>query len=127
MVSPLGMKSARYTGRSASFQLIVPNPVPVLSVAIDAVSAFSNIAAGRRQIEPRRNNLTETVWVSVRSGSSNAIVPEVGTWAVKSPPGTLVPPVNAIVCGTLEVMTGTSLVPVIVMVNVAVPVSWSGA
>ena len=33
------------------------------------------------------------------------------------PPGTLVPPLNAMVCGTAEVMTGTSLVPVIVIVN----------
>ena len=43
-------------------------------------------------------------------------MPVVGTFAVRGPPGTLVPPENAIACGPV-VMTGTSLVPVIVMVN----------
>ncbi len=102
----------------------MPDPVPVLSVTIDAVSACSKIANGAGgRFSPFGNSVTETVWVSVRSGSSNEMVPEVGTWVVRSPPGTLVPPLNAMVCGTLEVMTGTSLVPVIVIVKVLNAVS----
>src|SRR5580700_8823126 len=109
-VSPLGMKSATHTGRSASFQLIVPSPVPVLSLLIDAVSAFSNIPSGfGGSVDPSSTavaSATDTLWVSVRSGSSKLIVPDVGTLAVRSPPGTLVPPENAIVGGAVDVILG---------------------
>ena len=63
-------------------------------------------------------SLAETVWVSVRSVSTNDSVPEVAPVAGRSPPGVLVPPSNSTVCGPV-VKSGTSLVPlVIVIVNV---------
>ena len=100
---------------------MVPLPVPELSVAIEALSAFSNIASGAGgTVAPDSDiavSLVETVWVSVRSTSVKSSVPWVGTLVVRSPPGMLMPPENAMVCGPV-VMTGASLVPIIVIVNV---------
>src|ERR1700753_1823052 len=113
-VSPLGTKLPSDAGRSASVHLIVPTPVPVLSVAIDAVSAFSSVcsdADGRST--PGGNSSTETVWASVRSGSSNVSVPEVGTLACK--PVAPAPAVKATVGGAAVGNIGASLLPTIVM------------
>ncbi len=110
---------------------MVPLPEPVLSVAIDTASAFSNIASGPGGMVPGPDSVlsvstAETVWVSVRSTSVNDSVPEVGTFAFRSPPGTLVPPENSMVAGTVT-MTGASLLPrVIVMVKDWVPASSLG-
>src|SRR6266436_1245656 len=109
---------------------MVPLPVPVLSVKIDAVSAFSNSARGPGgTVDPASTalvNLVETVWVSVRSASRNDRSPEVGSLVVMGPPGVLVPPENAMLCAEV-VMTGTSLVPVIVIVIGTVVDSLLGA
>ena len=73
--------------------------------------ALGTVPPGRTAL----NLDTDTVCVSVRSTSVKASVPEVGTSVVSGPPGTLVPPENVMV-ETLVVITGLSLVPVIVMV-----------
>ena len=92
---------------------------------------FEYLRAGRAPVDPGPESaalvsLVETVWVSVRSTSVNASVPEVGTFVVRLPPGMLLPPENEMCCGPV-VMTGTSLVPVIVIVNERVVVSSFGA
>jgi hypothetical protein len=71
------------------------------------------------------------VWVSVRSGSVNdsvpfslydsvvgwlTLTPDVSDVGPRSPPVVPLPPAKLMVCAAV-VMTGTSLVPVIVMVN----------
>ena len=115
---------------------MVPAPVPVLSSVgstIEAVSAFSNAAmgAGARASRAFRSSVgapgpdsvalvraVATVWVSVRSVSVNANVPEVALGEISGPPVVLVPAVNAM-CWTSwsVVMTGASLVPVIAIVK----------
>ena len=130
---------------------MVPVPVPVLSVPMDAERAFSNVWNGPGYFDSSAARLSavpesdapvrspvrpvETiVWVSVRSGSVNDSVPfslyvSAVEWTTltpgdsdvgaRSPPTVPLPPANLMVCAPV-VMTGTSLVPVIVMVN------WSG-
>ena len=70
------------------------------------------------------------VWVSLRSGSVNVsapdsvsvpavlirLTPEVSDVMGRSPPGVPLPPEKLMVCSPV-VMTGASLVPVIVIVN----------
>ncbi len=100
---------------------MVPVPLPLLSApaAIATDIALWNAASGPGGTLPSGRvalvSLTATVWVSVRSTSLKVSVPEVGTSLVSGPPGTLVPP-SKMMTGTLVVITGLSLVPVIVMV-----------
>ncbi|MGY4327884.1 hypothetical protein ACVWWG_002301 [Bradyrhizobium sp. LB7.2] len=107
---------------------MVPVPLPLLSApaAIAADIALWNSASGPGGTVPSGSvalvSLTATVWVSVRSTSLKVSVPEVGTSLVSGPPATLVPP-SKVMVGTLLVITGLSLVPVIVMVIVLVAVS----
>src|SRR5260370_18687826 len=103
---------------------MVPLPVPVLSVAMLAVSAASNAARGPGGMVPTGGGTSPylIVWVSVKSTSLNANVPLVaagwpaGSFAERKPATTSLSPVKAS-AGAEVVMTGTSLVPVIVIVN----------
>src|SRR3954451_10499494 len=115
------MKSATQTGRSANCQLIVPVPLSVLSAKIDAESAVVNRLSGVGGIvdpgSAALTSLVDTLWVSVRSVSVKVKVPEVGSSGdVSTPPGVDLPAANSINCGPV-VITGRSLVPVIVIVN----------
>ena len=111
---------------------MTPVPVPVLSVVTDAVSAASNAASGpggtldSSDIFAPASAVVTVVWVSVRSASAKFNLPEVGLFEISGPPGVPVPPENATVSGPV-VMTGTSLVPVTVIVNVTGVFKSSGA
>ncbi len=100
---------------------MVPVPSPVLSApaAIATDIALWNAASGPGGTVPSGRvalvSATDTVCLSVRSTSSKFSVPVVGTSLVSGPPGTLVPP-SKMMTGTLVVITGLSLVPVIVIV-----------
>ena len=100
---------------------MVPLPEPVLSAASEAASAVSNAASESGAIEPGPEStalasLVETVWVSERSTSVNANVPEVGPVGIRSPPAVLVPAENATFCGPV-VMSGMSLAPRVIVIE----------
>src|ERR1700694_2520460 len=106
---------------------MIPLPVPVLSVPILAASAASNAARGPGGTTPPDHagvaSFTETEWVSVKSGSlkanvplDGAALPVTGSVPERNPATTSWSPVKASAAAEV-VMTGTSLVPVIVIVN----------
>src|SRR6267154_265547 len=101
---------------------MVPLPLSVLSAKSDvAESAVVNRLSGvGGTVDPGSTALTslvDTVWVSVRSASVKVRIPEVGSSVdVSTPPGVDLPAANSINCGPV-VITGRSLVPVIVIVN----------
>src|SRR5438445_12360459 len=106
---------------------MVPVPDPVLSFVgstIQAVSAALNASSGPGGTVDSSDivqlvKAAVTVCVSVRSGSVKANVPFVASPEMSGPPETLVPPENPMDWVTLSVvMTGTSLVPVTVIMNV---------
>ena len=74
--------------------------------AVQEVAPGQRVQAGHRLVQDQQVGL-------LRDGQGER---ELGPLATGEPPGTLVPPENAIV-GALLVMTGTSLVPVIVIVK----------
>src|ERR1700687_1385962 len=105
---------------------MVPLPVPVLSEPTLAVSAALNAARGPGGTLPPDHwggtSPYVTEWVSVKSGSLKTNVPLVaaawpaGSFAERKPATTSLSPVKAST-GTEVLMSGTSLVPVIVIVN----------
>ena len=115
---------------------MVPVPVPVLSFVgstIQAVRAALNASSGPGGTADPSDivqllKTAVTVCVSVRSGSVKANVPFVSSPEMSGPPETLVPPENAMDWVSLSVvMTGTSLVPVTVIVKFTAVFKSSGA